>query len=173
MLSMHPLRLTVLAMLCLSLAPVHAADNSLLNRENQLKAAYLFHFAELAEWPEGSDIAICLRGDNALGHYLPALQGRRIAGRTVNVKLLDQGNMEDCQILFLGADQQLTEAIVDQARREHILLVGDSENFAHSGGMLQFSLRDNKLKLLVNLPAVRAAELKLSSKLLRMAEILE
>jgi hypothetical protein len=52
-------------------------------------------------------------------------------------------------------------------------LVGDVENFANHGGMVQFTLRDNRLKLVVNLAAVKSAELKLSSKLLRMAEIIE
>jgi hypothetical protein len=39
--------------------------------------------------------------------------------------------------------------------------------------MIEFTLRDNKLRLVVNLVSVKLAGLKLSSKLLRMAEILE
>jgi hypothetical protein len=67
----------------------------------------------------------------------------------------------------------LTKALLQQAKTQHILLVSDAENFAAQGGMIQFSLRDNKLKLVVNLNSVKQANLKLSSKLLRMAEILE
>jgi hypothetical protein len=39
--------------------------------------------------------------------------------------------------------------------------------------MLEFTRHDEKLTLVVNLRAVREAGLKISSKLLRMAEIIE
>jgi len=67
----------------------------------------------------------------------------------------------------------LSKAVSEYARIRHVLLVSDVEDFARRGGMVQFTLRDNKLKLVVNLPAVRDAGLKLSSKLLRMAEIVQ
>lgn len=150
-----------------------ADDNVSLNREYQLKTVYLFHFAELAQWPQDGDIAICLLGASPLSPYLPALEGRQIASHVVHVKAYESAGREPCQIVFLSDNQLMTPALTEQAKAEHILLVGDGEDFAHNGGMLQFTLRDNKLKLLINLSVVKAAGLKLSSKLLRMAEILE
>lgn len=151
----------------------HAVENPSASREYQLKTAYLYHFAELAEWPEARDIRICASSGGALSRYVLILEGRRIADQVVHVSLTNGGDIDHCQIVYLGADEALTSELLDQARRKHVLLVGDGEGFAASGGMLQFSLRDNKLKLLVNLASVKAAELKLSSKLLRMAELVE
>lgn len=155
-----------------SLSPC-AAENPPINREFQLKTAYLFHFAELAEWPVKQDIRICLNARSVLSRYLPILEGRKIANQTLHIGVIAGSNLENCQIVYLDADEIMTPELQTQARQRHILLVGDGETFAAQGGMLQFTLRDNKLKLLVNLAAVKAADLKLSSKLLRMAEIVE
>lgn len=150
-----------------------ADENQPVSREYQLKTAYLLHFAELAEWPNINLVSICLQGSSPIRNYLPILEGQQIDGRAVHVEFIERSGRENCQILFLSDNSALTIALMEDAKRNHILLVSDSENFARSGGMVQFALRDNKLKLIVNLAAVKEAGLKLSSKLLRMAEILE
>lgn len=150
---------------------VAASDSVPSNQEYQLKTAYLFHFAELAEWPESAPVNICLLGDSPLRDYLPVLEGWQIDNRVVHVSLGD--NIDNCRILFLSDLHVLSKAVSEYARIRHVLLVSDVEDFARRGGMVQFTLRDNKLKLVVNLPAVRDAGLKLSSKLLRMAEIVQ
>lgn len=148
-------------------------DISVNNREYQLKTAYLLHFAELTEWPELKPVTICLEGSSALRTYLPILEGMKVNNNAVHVIVGEYRPNNDCRILFLSELTALTKPIREQAKIRHILLVSDAENFAVNGGMIQFSLRDNKLKLVVNLSSVKDAGLKLSSKLLRMAEILE
>lgn len=150
-----------------------AADGSSINREFQLKTAYLFHFAELAQWPGSTPITICLQGASPISTYLPALEGQQIDGKSIHVDLSGKPNLEQCSILFLSELAALDSVLSMQARTLHILLVSDVEDFAYRGGMVQFTLRDNRLKLVVNLAVVRSADLKLSSKLLRMAEIIE
>lgn len=151
-------------------AASHGADSG---NEYQLKTAYLFHFAELTEWPAASRVNICVRGSSPIRKFLPILNGQKIADKSVQVTLDDAVKLDDCQMLFVGDDDSLSPALLEQVRSRHVLLVGDREAFARQGGMIEFTLRENKLKLVVNLNAVRRADLKLSSKLLRMAEILE
>lgn len=158
--------------LCLS-GLSFAQQNNVGQSEYQLKTVYLFHFAELTEWPKVSPISICLLGKSPLETYLPALQGQNVHNMALRVILNQQLPVEDCQILILAELAALTKPLLEQAKNQHILLVSDAEHFAEQGGMIQFSLRDNKLKLVVNLNSVKQANLKLSSKLLRMAEILE
>lgn len=150
-----------------------AAEANIINREYQLKTAYLFHFAELAEWPAPTSVTICLQGRSPLRGYLPVLEGMQIDARTVHVLLADSPPIQHCQILFLSDLTSLSQTLLQQAKNSHVLLVSDTEDFARKGGMIEFTLRDNKLKLVVNLTSVTQAGLKLSSKLLRMAEILE
>lgn len=81
--------------------------------------------------------------------------------------------VDECRIIFLSDLNVLNSSILEQMYKNHVLLVSDVAGFAARGGMIEFTLRDNKLKLVVNLKSVKQAGLKLSSKLLRMAEILE
>lgn len=151
----------------------HAEDAQTVNRENQIKTAYLFHFAELAEWPESTHVVICLQGNHPIRAYLPVLDGQQINNKAVQVKFDTPIAIAECQILFFSDLNALSTTVLEQAQEYHVLLVSDVDTFAQKGGMIQFALRDNKLKLVVNLSSVKLAGLKLSSKLLRMAEILE
>ena len=152
----------------------HAEDDPpVASREYQLKTAYLFHFAELAEWPESAPVTICLQGNSPIRAYLPVLNGQQIDNKAVSVKLGTPIAIEECQILFFSELNALSQSVLAQAQKYHVLLVSDAEEFAQKGGMLQFTLRYNKLKLGVKLASGKLSGLKLSSKLLRMAEILE
>jgi hypothetical protein len=52
-----------------------------------------------------------------------------------------------------------------------ILTVGDTEGFSRRGVMVSFVTVDNKIRLRINLGGANAANLKISSKLLRPAEV--
>jgi hypothetical protein len=149
------------------------AKSDIINREFQLKTVYLFHFAELVEWPSSLPQTICLQGSSSLRDYLPALEGQLIDGQPVQIRLDQQPDLSGCRILFLSDIEAFTPALNERAKALHVLLVSDVEGFAAKGGMVQFTQRDNRLKLVINLSVVKQAGLKFSSKLLRMSEILE
>jgi len=164
--------LLLLSVSVCQIVPASTID-PLVSREYQLKTLYLFHFVELTEWPKAEQVTICLWGDSPLRSYLPALDSQQVGGSTVQVLSEPLPEMARCQILFLSDPHSLTQDTLNQAESGHILLVSDTQDFAERGGMIQFTLRNNKLKLIVNLGAVKRAGLKLSSKLLRMAEIVQ
>ncbi len=63
------------------------------------------------------------------------------------------------------------EAMLAALKNRPILTVSDAAGFAERGGMIRFVTEQNRIRLQVNLAAVEAAHLTLSSKLLRVAEI--
>lgn len=144
-------------------------------REFSLKTAYVFHFAELVEWPASKTMAIniCLKSSNPLSRYVGVLEGRVIGEALIHVVSDYPKNLEGCQMLLVTTIDELTDSLQDLARQKQILLLGDQVSFAAHGGMLEFTRRDEKLNLVVNIKAVRQAGLKISSKLLRMAQIQE
>ena len=48
--------------------------------------------------------------------------------------------------------------------------MGESHDFADSGGMIEFLLEGNKIRFEINLGAVNAAKLKMSARLLTLAK---
>ena len=148
--------------------------------EYQLKAVFLFHFAQFVEWPDGkapaakAPLTICILGDDPFGAHLD----ETVRGETVNehpLVIQRHRRIEDlaaCHVLFISqSGRRGIEEVLDSAQGRSILTVADVERFAERGGMIQFVTEQQKIRLRVNLAVAEAAKLKLSSKLLRSAEI--
>jgi hypothetical protein len=148
--------------------------------EYQVKAVFLYNFAQFVEWPaaafadERAPLVIAVLGEDPFGPDLDAA----VRGETVNNRPLlvrryrDISQVEACHILFIsGSEASHLEKILGALRGRTILTVGDSENFAHRGGMVGFVTQHNRIRLRISLNAVTAVDLTISSKLLRLADI--
>jgi hypothetical protein len=146
--------------------------------ENQLKAAFVFNFGKFVEWPEHAlagktTLIICIVASDEIAHALGALvAGKTVNGRDVNVLALRPAdNAMSCQILFIGRKAgKETKALLDGAR-EAVLTVGEEDSFAGQGGILNLLNENNKIRFQVNQEAAARAGLKISSKLLALAQI--
>ena len=73
-------------------------------------------------------------------------------------------------MLFLGLEEKFIGETLERLQGLPVLTVGDSEQFAQQGGMIGFSLQDNKVRFEINLGAAQQAGLKISSRLLTLAK---
>jgi len=147
--------------------------------EYQLKAAFLFHFAQFVGWPEEafkdakSPLTYCTIGEDPFHGALEAsLSGKMIGARPFRVQHFQQPqDIQGCQILFIGAgDRNLLPTVVASLKGNSVLTVGESEHFAEDGGMIGFLLEENKIHFEINLEAAEHAKLKMSSRLLALAK---
>ena len=173
----------VLRLLPLTLAFCFSGGNlAAESREADLKAAFLFNFAQFVEWPASahaqtnSPFVIGVLGTNPFGKTLEELvQGESIQGHPIAVRQFSStDSIGLCHILFISASEssRLGEILQD-LRNRPILTVGDMEAFARGGGMIRFITVQNRIRFRINLAAVREAGLTISSKLLRLAEVVE
>jgi hypothetical protein len=148
--------------------------------EYQLKAVFLFNFAQFVEWPAsafpGPDapLVICILGDDPFGPYLDeTIRGESVNNRPLSIRRYRTvQEIESCHILFVSRREQgHLQEILDSLKGRSILTVSDFEGFASRGGMIRFVTDRNRIRLRINLEAARAANLTLSSKLLRPAQI--
>jgi hypothetical protein len=148
--------------------------------EYQLKAVFLFNFAQFVEWPQGefadpaTPLVIGVLGQDPFGAYLDAtVRGETVNGRPLAVRRYRRvEEITNCQILFVSQPEQgHLGAILDSLKGRSVLTVGDVERFAPHGGMIGFVTDRNRIRLRINLDAARAANLTISSKLLRPARI--
>jgi hypothetical protein len=169
----------VMSALLLSGAPQSPAK-AMSPTEYQLKAVFLFNFAQFVDWPQESfpetemPLVIGVLGEDPFGTYL----GEIVRGETVNNRQLEiqryrrVDEMKTCHILFISqSESKRLEQIVVALKGRSILTVSDSDGFTRYGGMIRFVTEKNKLRLRINLEAATAANLTISSKLLRPAEI--
>jgi hypothetical protein len=147
--------------------------------EYEVKAAFLFHFAQFVEWPEAAfqsantPLTYCtITEDPFHGSLDAALRGKMIGARTFRVEHIKlPQDIQGCQILFIGAEERkLLPAILAGIKENSVLTVGESENFVQDGGMIGFLLDKNKIRFEINLGAAQKAKLRISSRLLALAK---
>jgi hypothetical protein len=148
-------------------------------REYQVKAAFLFHFTQFAEWPEetfkdaNSPLTYCTIGEDPFHESLDAaLNGKTIGARSLRVQHFKQPrDMRGCHVLFIAAEEKkFFPAILASVKGNSVLTVGESEHFVQDGGMIGFCLEGNKLRFEINLESAQKAKLRISSKLLALAK---
>jgi len=148
--------------------------------EAQVKAAYLHKLASFVRWPasdrRAGDFRFCVAGRSDVAAVLRDLvRGERVAGRPLEVVTLtadQQDRARTCHVLFLGRGPETARALISAAAREPVLTVGD-RNGGTRGGVIDFVLRDGKVRFLIDRELARRQELELSSKLLDVALAVE
>ena len=150
--------------------------------EYQVKAAFLINFPKYAEWPAeafaetNSPIVIATLGESKVTTELQKLiPGRTVNGREIVLKSLATGEESGvCHILFISAaEQQQSPGLLAKLNHTGILTVGESDSFLESGGILNLARRDQKIGLEVNLAAASSSRIKISSKLLSLANVVK
>jgi hypothetical protein len=152
-------------------APVARADDNL--PEYRLKAAFLYNFALLTEWPAdvGSTIRLCVFGSDPFGPELDGLQGKVVGERSLAVQRNTSiEGIKSCQIVFIApaAAGQLVR-VLGVLEGHTVLTVADRAGAIQKGVALNMAVSQNKVSFEANLKAARAAGLNLRSKLLRLA----
>jgi hypothetical protein len=150
------------------------------SREYQLKAVFIYNFAQFTTWPDkafASDKApfvVGIIGPDPFGDALHGvMDGKSIAGHPVVFKhFAFADEVGDCQLLFVPASENdKLEAIFKKIADRPILSVGETAEFPGAGGTIRFFIDDNKIHFEVNLDSANKAGLKISSKLLSLAKI--
>lgn len=148
--------------------------------EYQVKAVFLFNFAQFVDWPAPAaqdaqlPLLICILGDDPFGAFLDeTVRGERLGARPIQVRRYRQvTDIEACNILFISrSETEGVPQILAVLKQQPMLTVSDGETFAKQGGMIQLFTDKGRIRLRINLEAAEAANLTISSKLLRVAEV--
>jgi hypothetical protein len=87
-------------------------------------------------------------------------------------RLADTQQAGQCQILFIGsAEWKRTRALLEAVKSPGVLTVGEAEDFTVLGGIISFRLDGPRVRIKVDLQTADHAKLRISSKLLMLAEI--
>jgi hypothetical protein len=150
------------------------------SKEYQVKAVFLFNFAQFVEWPPAafgdgtSPLVIGVLGDNPFGTYLDeTVRDEKVGNRPLEVRRYQRvDEIKTCHVLFVGlSEANRLEQILASLKDRSILIVGDSNDFVQRGGMIQLASSQSRIRLRINEGAAKTANLTISSKLLRSAEL--
>lgn len=178
-----------------------SAKESTQEKIAKLKAAYLLNFCRYVEWPEEvfenseSPIVVGVVGEDEMGPILDhTLAERKVRGRPLVARryqapprkddederarqaALDElaGELRGVQLLFFtDAERDSAEAILDRTASQPILLVGDGQRYLELPTMLDLVFTDNRMVFYARREALRDSVLKVSSHLLRLAQLID
>jgi len=167
-----------LVLFCLGLS---VARGQIVSHEYPLKAVFLFNFAQFTDWPTNafdapdSPFVIGVLGDDPFGALLDdAVRDEAVNGRTFVVERYQRVEViKTCHILFISqSETQRLDKIVNSLKGKPILTVSEIDDSAYRGVCVRFITENNKIRLRINTDALQAANLTMSSKLLRVAEVI-
>ncbi len=160
-----------------ALPPAAAAETS---HEYPIKAAFLYNFTKFTEWPAGSfldstaPLDVCVFGEDPFGGALESIAGKTIRGRRIAVhRVTSSEAAAACHLLFISASEATRLAgILESLRGRPVLTIAEMPGFARSGGIINLKTNpDDRIRFEINVGIAKRAGLRLSSKLLDLAEI--
>ncbi|MDQ6680523.1 MAG: YfiR family protein [Pseudomonadota bacterium] len=146
---------------------------------DEVKAAYIHKFAGYIDWPPRtfadptSPIVVGVVGANAVFDELTRIAvGRPVQGRPVQVRRLSStGEAAAVHVLFIGQDVwRDAPAWLAAIKGRPVALITDAPHGAEFGAVLTFVQSNNRLRFEASLPAAEQAGVRLSSRLLAVAE---
>lgn len=147
---------------------------------SQVKAAILFKFSNYVEWPAesfaatNSPLVVAIIGDATIAtDFAKITAGKTVNGRPLILKPVTSADAvtHDCHILFISASVKQSTELLTRLQGNSILSVGDGDNFLKQGGVIRLVRREENIRLEINLAAADQARLKISSKLLSVADV--
>jgi len=170
----RPLLAAVLLLLA-CLGPVVGAHAEAA-KENMVKAAFILNFARFTEWPAealsdtDTTINLCVIGDQGLVSAFQSIDGKKIGKRKLHVRFPEQKkSLEKCHILFIADSTPASAEIITAVKGRPVLTIGDRTGFAEQDGVINFIIKEGKLRFEINRHNARLQGLTLSSRLLRLA----
>lgn len=149
-------------------------------KEYQIKAAFLYNFAQFVSWPAtaftnaSEPFQIGVLGDNPFGQSLDeTVRGETIQGRPiVVVKSSHVEKLANCQMLFVSKSEAgRFNDVFSKLDSKPVLTVSEDVGFIPHGGTINFYRDGAKIRFEINPDAAEKNGLKLGSGLLSVGKI--
>lgn len=167
----------VLLVALLSVQPAQATE-----LEQRVKAAFLYNVAKFVDWPANASTPVdpamdlCILGDPEFATVVrQELANKRIGSTPVLIHESDAvDSSQECQILFVGERVSSAQRVngVAKLRDQPVLTVGVADSFVDDGGIMRLKREAGKLRFEIGLSNLQRSGLAISSKLLRLADII-
>ncbi len=152
--------------------------------ETQLKAALIYRFATLAQWPDTAfadaeaPVVIAVVGRHGLEAAVRGIAADKKIGKRPVLVVADPDFKSAVHVLVVAAEGGRTDlkALFGRLAERPVLTIGDPSGFCAEGGMIGLRREDARLTFDVNIRALRRVEsagLKLNPQVLKLGRIVE
>ena len=146
-----------------------------------LKVAYIYNIAKFTRWPDVTwarptePLHLCFYDPDGADSELQGLQKKKVNGHPIEVlKPEKEGDFKQCHVLYIDTKERhryrYLLSLIDQQR---VLVISDDSPFFDYGGLINLVEKEQRLRFEVNMQQLALSELKLSSKLLKLAILID
>ena len=144
--------------------------------EAHVKARMAFNLARFTQWPAQAfaeaaapQLWCTAVRDGALAGALAALGGETVGGRPIRLQPYPPSTASGCHVLYVDAEMEReSSALLAEAANLPVLTIGDGEAFSRRGIVGLVNVND-AIRFDINLSRMRAAQLNISSQVLKLA----
>lgn len=150
--------------------------------EYQIKAAYLYKFVAYVEWPPtvfaeaNTPVTIGVIGADDVAAELNNIKsGRPPNSRAVEVKMLKPGDsLAGVQVLFIGGQENgRLKRLLEGLQSQPVLTVTEWTGALGAGSVINFVPVDDRIRFEVSVAHAERSGLKISARLLNVAQKVE
>ena len=170
----------------LSWSPSLAAEEIDLERLNSIKAAFVLNISRFVTWPvaddvqEGTPMVVCVYQNNPFGEGLDSIDGKKVSGRPLNIASVDSlDERQDCGIMLIGREELADfQADAHPGLNTPILTIADLtateiSEVGFKDVMVSLIRQGSRIGFEINLRKAESLGFKLSSELLKLANIVD
>ena len=148
------------------------------SKEDEIKAAFVFHFAHFVEWPADRSEAftIGVLGEDPFNGALEIIRGKTVNGQAIRIKQLMSTDraINDVQVLVVGGfDDDASARVLASAASQPILTIADRDVSKVDGVIIILYRKGTRQKFGIDRNAARMAGLTLGSQLLQIATVVD
>jgi len=157
------------------------ARGQTIDRQYKLKAVYLYKFATYIKWPErafhddASPFVIGILGPDPVGADLRKIaKVKKIDGRKIEVRNYEQPEeVRECHIFFMSKalTSEIQGAAIKLLSGRNILFVGETSDFLKQGGVIDFVIQENRVRIYISKSTHEREGLEISAQLFRIATV--
>jgi len=146
--------------------------------ESDLKAAFIYNFILYTDWDTAnirSNFTIGILGNTSVVNPLSEI-ARSVLAKNKRIIIKRFSRLEDityCNLLFISNNLPYSVPSILERVPKGTLTVSEDYGYARQGTALNFIVVNNRLKFEANLGAIVASGLRVSSKLLKLALIVD
>ena len=156
-----------------------AVSESVIPVEYQVKVAFINNFIKFVDWPDTafpdkhSPLIISILGETPMAEALNVIANVKVNERQLSIRPIKTlQELGASHILFVSSSEKpRMSEILRFLGNMKILTISEIEGFCAEGGIINFTLVNNKVRFEINAEAAKKADIAISSKLLRLATI--
>lgn len=154
-----------------------------IDREAKIKAAYILKLVSYVEWPAAayaddmSPLVLGVIGESDVAPYVELITRQRTVGnRSLAFKrVTDAQDVRACHLLFISeqVDQDMREKLTGTLATAPVLFVAEESKYITRGKVITFVVQDNRVRLQLSMLSASQRNLKISSQLAKLAEVID